>query len=115
MPRLFSASTPGESALPDVLVIVVLISLITAAIVWVVRFALHNVFVIGVLEPIWSRRGTSIEQVWGPNLFLVSHQPIADGPTAASYCEVDLAHAPVDQSQHAGWFDEQFARQPTRS
>jgi hypothetical protein len=110
VPRLLAAGPPGGSAVTDVLVIVVSLSMLAGAIIWLVRFALHKVFVVGAMEPIWSRSSATLEPVWGPNLFLVSREPIGDPPDASNYCVVDLAHVPDDRSEQAAWFDEQFER-----
>jgi len=64
--------------------------------------------VIDVIEPLWSGASGSFEQLWGPNLFLVSSKPIADWPPSANVCGVDLARAPDERLAQIRWLDEQF-------
>jgi hypothetical protein len=109
VPRLFTGG-PLDQVVTDSLVIVVLLSLIVSAIVWLVRFALDKVFVINVIEPLWSGSSGSLEQVWGPNLFLVSGKPVEDRLHASNYCAVDLGLVPEDRSEQTRWFDEQVGR-----
>jgi hypothetical protein len=107
---VWSSDASAESIVTDLLVILILLSLIVAAVVWLVRFALHKVFVIDVIEPLWSGSTGSLEPIWGPNLFLVTGQPVADRMHASTFCHVDLACVPDDRAARAGWFDEQFDR-----
>ena len=112
VPRLLAGGPVEESAATGPIVLVVLLSLIVAAIAWLVRFALRTVFVIDVIEPIWSGIDGAIEQVWGPNLFLVSAHPVGERPhtSSSNYCQVDVAQAPDERTEQDRWFNEQFDR-----
>jgi hypothetical protein len=110
VPALFTAGPIDSAMVTDFLVIVIFLSLIVSVIVWLVRFALHKVFVVDVIEPLWSGSSRSPSPMWGPNLFLVSGTPMADRLQASAYTGVDLACAPEDRSEQSRWFDEQLDR-----
>lgn len=86
------------------LVVAALVSV--AAVVWVVRFVIHTIFVVDVIEPIWSG-SEALGEIWAPHLFLVASQPVA-WPHLATYIELDLAQAPDDDDAERAWFDEQI-------
>ena len=87
-----------------------LIVLLALAIRWFVRFTLHKVFAIDVIEPFWSGSRRTLDACHGQNLFLVNNEPASLPPQAANYYQVDLACAPDDPAAGAAWFGDQFDR-----
>jgi hypothetical protein len=82
---------------------------IVGAAVWIVRFVIHKVFIVDVIEPLWSNSGESVGELLGPHLFLIGNEP-AGQTLPATYCEIDLAQAPEPDAAEYDWFDEQIAR-----
>ena len=82
---------------------------IVGTVLWVVRFVMHKVFIVDVIEPLWSGSADSFKDSLGPHLFLVG----AESPSQtlpATYCEINLADAPEADQAEDRWFDEQVER-----
>jgi len=110
VPALWSRAAAGDAVAVDVLVVLLFLSVIAAAIVWLVRFALHKVFVIDVIEPLWSGTSGDLEHAWGQNLFLVTSKPVSDQLQASAFSAIDMACVPVEAPGFARWFDDQYHR-----
>ena len=109
VPQLFAAGISGD-VVGERLAQMLLIALLAGVVVWLVRFALHKVFVTDLTEPLWSDKPGAIDVPWASNLFLVSGDPVSDQLDTSRYCEVDLALMPADSSDLTRWFDQQLAR-----
>jgi hypothetical protein len=113
-PLLASVKPPFVEWADDGTVLVQLLWLIGAlvifgTVVWVVRFVMHKVFVVDVIEPLWSGTAELFRDSTGSHLFLVG----AESPSQtlpSTYCEINLAAAPEEDEAENRWFDEQLDR-----
>jgi hypothetical protein len=113
-PLLASIKPPFVEWPDDGTVLVQLLWLIGALVIigtvlWVVRFVMHKVFIVDVIEPLWSGSAESLKDSGGSHLFLVG----AESPSQtlpATYCEINLADAPEADQAEDRWFDEQVER-----
>ena len=113
-PLLASVKPPFVEWPDDGTVLVQLFWLIGALVIvgtvlWVVRFVMHKVFIVDVIEPLWSGSAESFKDSGGSHLFLVG----AESPSQtlpATYCEINLADAPEADQAEDRWFDEQVER-----
>src|SRR5215218_6008541 len=76
VPALFAAGISAD-VVGDRLAQILLIALLAGVVVWLVRFALHKVFVTDLTEPLWSGQAGSLDAAWASNLFLVSSDPLS--------------------------------------
>jgi hypothetical protein len=92
----------------------ILLALVAAgvlgAVVWVARFITHTVFVVDVIEPLWSGNDDPLGETWGSHLFVVSGEQEIDRPQLATYSKLDLAEAPSEDAEESRWFDDQLDR-----
>ncbi len=109
IPRVLS-DRPFRELIADRIVGLTLLVIVALAIQWFVRFTLHKVFAIDVIEPFWSGNRKTLDPSHGPNLFVVNSDPASLPPQAANYYPVDLACAPDDAAAGAAWFGDQFDR-----
>src|SRR5258706_14122060 len=93
----------------DVLLLAIMGVAAIGAVVGVIRFILHKVFVVDVIEPLWPGTSEPVRDLQ-PHLFIVSAEGAGDPRPLAMYCDVDLAQAPSDDPAESKWFDKQIHR-----
>ena len=100
----------GPVEVGNLFLLVLLMALIAGVIGWLIHFALHTVFVVDVIEPLWSGASGVFAGTGAPNLFLIASGSAGNFPPRSNYHVVDLAGAPGDRSAVAQWFDDEFGR-----
>src|SRR5262249_17929667 len=88
MPLLFERL--GLAALPRFAALALAVIAVAGLLVWVIRFVLYKIFVVDVMEPLWSGRSNFETDVSTPNLFVVSNSTPADDAQLERYCVVDF-------------------------
>ena len=81
---------------------------VVGAVAWVARFITHTVFVVDVIEPLWSGHDDPLGEAWGSHLFVVSSEEEIDRPQLSTYCKLDLTEAPFEDGEESFWFDDQI-------
>jgi hypothetical protein len=83
---------------------------VLGTVVWVARFMTHTVFVVDVIEPLWSGNADPLGDTWASHLFIVSSEQEIDRPQLSTYCKLDLTEAPSEDAEERWWFDDQIDR-----
>jgi hypothetical protein len=111
-PPLVARPFSEQSSLSDLLWLALVATGVVGVVVWVVRFVMHTVFVIDVLEPLWSESDDRLDRlgIARPHLFVVSGEQHLDERQVLSYCRMDLADAPADDPAQERWFAEHIVR-----
>jgi hypothetical protein len=106
----FLESSVVRAVLPRFVALALGMIAIFGILAWVVRFMLYKIFVVDVMEPLWSGRSDLVRAVWAPNLFVVTDTMPKDGAALEKYCVIDLAEAPAEAADHAAWLKQQLER-----
>jgi hypothetical protein len=108
-PPFIEKPGPDPSFVWNALLLALIAIAAAGAIAWVARFVIRSVFVVDVIEPVWSGSVELLRDFSQPHLFIVSREQTGDERLMSTCCEVDFGQAPATGSEAEDqWFGDQL-------
>jgi hypothetical protein len=109
-PSFMDWGTAEQPSLWGWILLALVAGCVLGAVAWVARFITHTVFVVDVIEPLWSGNEDPLGDTWGSHLFVVSSEQEIARPPLSTYCKLNLTEAPSEDVDESLWFDDQLDR-----